>query len=198
LKDTLDIGKRCVETFNTVEIHSLRKMTAHCCAECGEEEGGDVNHKTCKACMLVKYCNAACQRNHWKKHKKECKLQAAELRDKALFKDPPPKEDCSICFIPMPFRMNCCVLLPPTTISSVPIYNFAIANEKLKLAKLGMEHYFPCCGKSRYMWRVCHSIKKSGNDYKCPFCKSERGNVEQVMKQAEANDPASIRMLADY
>ena len=42
-------------------------MTASCCAECGkeEEEGGAVTLKVCKACMLVKYCNAECQRKHW-------------------------------------------------------------------------------------------------------------------------------------
>jgi hypothetical protein len=51
--------------------------------------------KVCKSCMLVKYCNANCQRNHWPKHKKECKQRVAELRDEALFKDPPPKEDLS-------------------------------------------------------------------------------------------------------
>jgi TPR repeat protein len=95
----------------------------------------------------------------------------------------------------MPKRMICCVSLPPATISSVPIYDFAIANDKL--VNLGTENYFPCCGKS-----ICggcvHSFEKSGNDYKCPFCNSERGNVEQVIKRAEANDPASIRMLANY
>ena len=68
------------------------------CAECGKEEGGVSSLKACTSCKLVKYCDATCQRNHWKKHKKQCKQRAAELRDEALFKDPPPKEDCPICF----------------------------------------------------------------------------------------------------
>ena len=44
----------------------------------------------------------------------------------------------------------------------------------------------------------------SGNIDKCPFCKSDRGsktdeeNVEQIMKRVEANDPASIYVLAGY
>ena len=63
-----------------------------CCAECGKEGGTSL--KMCKACMLVRYCNAACQMKHWPTHKAECKLRATELRDEALFKDPPPKEDC--------------------------------------------------------------------------------------------------------
>lgn len=109
--------------------HHQRVATTKCCAECGEEEGG-VSLKACKSCMLVKYCNANCQRNHWPKHKKDCKRRAAELRDEALFKDPPPKEDCPICFLPMPILSVCCVSLPPATISSVPIYDFAIAHEE--------------------------------------------------------------------
>ena len=169
-----------------------------CCAECGNIEGGGVSLKICKPCMRVKYCNAACQRNHWPKHKKLCKLRAAELRDEALFKDPPPKEECPICFLPMPSRLICCMSLPPATASSVPTYDFAIANEEL--AGKNTEHYYPCCGKG-----VCggciHSCCMSGN-YKCPFCnadcggKSDEEEVAEMMKRVAANDAASICMLA--
>jgi hypothetical protein len=89
------------------------------CAECGEE--GGACHKTCKSCMLVKYCNAECQHKHWPTHKKPCKIQAAKIRDEALFKDPPAKEDCPICFLPMPMRLISCMSLSDATISSVPI-----------------------------------------------------------------------------
>jgi hypothetical protein len=173
--------------------------STHCCADCGSVAGEGLTLKACKACMLAKYCNAECQRNHWPKHKKECKLRAAELRDEVLFKDPPSKEDCPICFLPMPKRLICCVSLPPATISSVPISDFAITNEEL--AKKVMEVYYPCCGKS-----VCngcvHSFRKSGNDEKCPFCNSDRSSktyrelVAEMMKRAEANDAASICLLA--
>ena len=115
-----------------------------CCAECGADGGASL--KMCKACMLVKYCNAECQHKHWPMHKAECKLRVAELRDEALFKDPPAKEDCPICFIPMPKKLICCVTLPPATTSSVPIYGFAEANEEL--AQVGTGKYYSCCGKS--------------------------------------------------
>jgi hypothetical protein len=72
-----------------------------------------------------------CQRNHWSKHKKGCKQRAAELRDETLFKDPPPMEECPICFLPMPLKIISCASLPDATIMSVPIYDFAMANEEL-------------------------------------------------------------------
>jgi hypothetical protein len=115
-----------------------------CCAQCGFVGGASL--KVCKACMGVKYCNAVCQKNHWATHKKQCKLRAAELRDEALFKDPPAKEDCPICFLPMTIKIINCASLPPATISSVPIHDYAITHEEL--ANMDMETYFPCCGKS--------------------------------------------------
>mmetsp|Transcript_25831 Transcript_25831/g.44120 ORF Transcript_25831/g.44120 Transcript_25831/m.44120 type:complete len:298 (-) Transcript_25831:140-1033(-) len=69
------------------------------CACCGK--GGD-GLKTCTACKLVRYCNVECQKAHRPHHKKACKKRAAELFDEALFKLPPPKDDCSICFLPLP------------------------------------------------------------------------------------------------
>ena len=88
------------------------------CANCGKE-GSDVNN-TCNKCKMVKYCNAACKKKHRHKHKKECEEHyrlaaekqkeelrlaaehAAKLHDEKLFKQPPPNEDCPICFLPQP------------------------------------------------------------------------------------------------
>jgi TPR repeat protein len=100
----------------------------------------------------------------------------------------------------MPKRLICCVSLPPATISSVPIYDFAEANEELK--DMGIGTYYPCCGKT--ICRGCvHSFAQSGNNEKCPFCNSDRGKtdeggVEDMMKRVKANDAASIYMLANY
>jgi TPR repeat protein len=151
--------------------------------------------------MLVKYCNTECQKKHWPKHKKDCKLRAAELRDEALFKDPPAKEDCPICFLPMPVKIICCISLPPATISSVPISNFAKANEGLTYEET--QAYFPCCGKIICVGCI-YSIEKSGNDGKCPFCNTDRSSithakeVEEMMKRVEVNDAASMFLLANY
>jgi tetratricopeptide (TPR) repeat protein len=138
-------------------------------------------------------------RKHWLKHKKDCKQRAAELRDEALFKDPPPKEDCPICFLPMSINLICCMSLPPATIMSVPIHDFAIANEEF--AKRDTAIYYPCCGKT-----ICggciYSFGQSGNVDKCPFCNSDRNGktdeerVGEIMKRVEANDADSIFLLA--
>jgi len=53
-------------------------MQSMSCAHCGVYEGEGVSLKACKSCMLVKYCNPKCQRNHWPKHKKLYKQRAAE------------------------------------------------------------------------------------------------------------------------
>jgi TPR repeat protein len=83
---------------------------------------------------------------------------------------------------------------------SVPIYDFAIANEGLDDKDTDL--YYTCCGKS-----VCagcaHSFIKTNNDDKCPYCNSERNKtrdekVEEVMRRVEANDAASIYMLAYF
>ena len=162
---------------------------------------GGVSFKACKSCVLVRYCNANCQRNHWPKHKKECKQVASERRDEALFKDPPAKEDCPICFLPMPLTLICCISLPPATITSVPIYDYALANEEL--AKLSTEQYYECCGK-----RICRgcieSLFLSNNDEHCPYCKAERkgktdeDKVEELLKRVEVNDTGSMYVLGTY
>ena len=43
-----------------------------------------------------------CQVAHRPQHKKACKKRAAELHEDALFKEPPPREDCPICMLLLP------------------------------------------------------------------------------------------------
>ena len=80
-----------------------------CCAACGKGEDENINLKACVACKLVKYCNRDCQIAHRPQHKKACKKRAAELHDGALFKDPPPPEDCPICCLPLPVLKKQCL-----------------------------------------------------------------------------------------
>ena len=72
------------------------------CANCGKGEENSDDLKACTACKMVKYCNRDCQVAHRPHHKKACKKRAKELHDEELFNQPPPREDCPICMLPLP------------------------------------------------------------------------------------------------
>jgi hypothetical protein len=85
---------------------------------------------------------------------------------------------------------------------SVPVYDFAIANEEL--VDKDTETYCPCCGKT-----ICagclYSCCVPGNTRKCPFCNSERkinatdeDKIAELMKRVEANDTNSIYALGTF
>ena len=91
-----------------------------------------------------------------------------------------------------------CVSLPPATLSFVPIYVFAVANEGF--AQMETEEYFTCCWKC--ICKGCvHSLQKSGNHGKCPYCNSDQVGktdeemVEEILKRVEANDAVGMGML---
>jgi TPR repeat protein len=101
----------------------------------------------------------------------------------------------------MPLNLISCISLPPATISSVPIYDFALANEEL--ANKATEEYYQCCGKS--ICRGCiYSFGKSVNIEKCPFCNSDRTSktdnekVKELMKRVEVNDAGAMTVLGSY
>ena len=102
------VGASC-ELLNDMSIsdNNIAADSISTCANCGKEGSGVTN--TCNKCKSVMYCNAACKKKHRHKHKKDCEEhlrlaadRAAELHDEALFKQPPPVEDCPICFLRMP------------------------------------------------------------------------------------------------
>jgi hypothetical protein len=135
------------------------------CAECGE---GGVGLKTCKSCKDVKYCSVTCQRRHWPRHKKECKQRAARLHDESLFKQSPPKDDCPICFLPIPF-----------------------AYQKVAC-------YYHCCGKlvcngCGYSCSVSGSRKCPF--CKAIFETEDEIILDQIKKRVEAKDAGSITFL---
>lgn len=72
------------------------------CANCGQEEHDDIKLKRCAACKIVKYCGRDCQTSHRPHHKKACRKRAAALHEEALYRLPPRREDCSICFLMLP------------------------------------------------------------------------------------------------
>jgi len=160
------------------------------CANCGKEGSGN-NMNTCNKCKMVKYCNAVCKKVHKKKHKKDCEEYqrlaaekhneelriAAELHDEKLFKQPPPDEDCPICFQQLP-------VLNPTG-----------------------KKYKECCGKTICSGCIHAPVyDNQGNkvdNEKCPFCRapwpdSEEEAVERIKKRIEMNDPLAMHNLGCF
>ena len=146
------------------------------CAACGKS-GEDINLKSCNACKMVKYCNRDCQIAHRSKHKKECRQRALEIQngvdniadnmkkvsisDDKLFQEPPAKEDCSICFQPMPYVDGLCGVKGT---------------------------YQPCCGKlicSGCMFATVWG-KHHGNLKKCCiFCRSKDLSEEEELTRCK-------------
>ena len=150
-------------------------MSSNTCANCGKE-GHDSDMNTCNKCKMANYCNAACKKKHRKKHKKECRRRAAELYEKALFKQPPPLDDCPICFLRMPcltsaqVYMSCCGKLICRGCKHAPLYD----NRGNKV-----------------------------NNEKCAFCRtpppfSEREVLERYKKRMKKDDPIAISNLGAF
>ena len=91
----------CIDDMKNLNITCTEQVDT--CACCGKE-GSDLN--ICNKCKVVKYCNAACKKKHRSRHKKKCERRVAELHDIELFKHPPLKEDCPICFLPLPSQVT--------------------------------------------------------------------------------------------
>ena len=151
------------------------------CANCGKE-GDDVNN-ICNKCKKVKYCNAACKKKHRHKHKKDCEEhvrlaaeRAANLHDEKLFKQPPPRDDCPICFLRLPSLKSGC--------------RYQTCCGKMI-----------CCGC--YYAPVYDNQGNKVDNEKCPFCRrppsdTEEEAIEREKKRMEKDDPIAIHILGTY
>ena len=142
------------------------------CACCGKTRSGDIKLKKC-ACTLVRYCSIKCQKEHRSQHKGACKKKIAELFDEKLFAPSPPKEDCPICFLPMPLGAE---------------------NTQYK-ACCGKVICNGCLVAAAYAETNAHQPK-------CPFCRNlalneDNAIVKQYRKRMkENNDPIATYGLA--
>ena len=156
--------------------NSKEDDSASVCANCGKEGNSD-NMNTCNKCKMTKYCNAACKKKHRSKHKKHCERYLAELHDEKLFKQPPPNEDCPICFLRMPTLhtgrryQTCCGKVICSGCVCAPVYD------------------------------------NQGNEVdneKCPFCRTPHPDTDEEIvirekKRFEVDDPIAIYNLGcDY
>ena len=144
--------------------------TTELCANCGKEGG---NLKLCAACKLVKYCSRDCQFAHRPQHKKECRRRVAELHDEKLFKQPPPRDDCPICFLRLPWLgdgrqyKSCCGKII-------------------------------CSGCIHAVTRL-----RETDIPLCPFCRipsatSDEENVKRMMKRVDAGDAEAMSLLGEF
>ena len=120
--ESSSISKQLTQQIEDLSINTDDLLTI--CANCGKE---GTNLNICNKCKEATYCNASCKKKHRSKHKHDCikrvaelreeelerERRAAELHDIKLFKQPPPKEDCPICMLPLPslesgLRYNSC------------------------------------------------------------------------------------------
>jgi len=149
--------------------------TKHQCTACGVSDDGGGSLKACTGCNLVKYCNRACQVAHRPAHKKACKERVAELFDEKLFKQPPPNEDCPICYLRIPIDGD--------------------LNRR----------YQSCCGKMLCGGCVCaHAVTAADTEkFKCVFCRTEASSsdevlIERMKKRVEANDAVAMSSLGGF
>ena len=132
--------------------------------------------KACTACNMVKYCNRDCQIAHRPQHKKACRKRAAELHDKVLFKEPPPRHgDCPICFIRLPTKDN-------------------------------GRRYMTCCGKTVcsgcFHADVYDNLGNIIAGEKCSFCRTPKATTEEdikrLKKRVEVGDAYAFLMMGTY
>jgi len=158
---------------NTSAADNNNDVNVSVCANCGKK-GSDVNN-ICNKCKQVKYCNAACKKKHRSKHKKHCERRVAELHDIELFKQPPPDDDCPICFLRLPSHesgnryQSCCGKRICCGCIHAPVYD----NQGNEVA-----------------------------DKKCPFCRTPtpatvKEVIKRMMKRVEADDPITTYDLGN-
>ena len=147
----------------------MKNLTITCteevdkCANCGKE-GSDLN--ICNKCKAVKYCNAACKKKHRTKHKKKCEKRIAELHDIELFKKPPPREDCPICMLPLPY------------LDTGSKYNACCGKEICS----GCTHAMEMRDKGVGLCPFCRT----------PATKSNEENIRRLKKRVEVGDAYAI------
>ena len=149
------------------------------CSACGKESDKLMK---CRDCKCVWYCDAACQKRHWKEHKKECKRIKKELakrggkldlgteEDLGPLPDLPPREECPICMRVLPLHES-------------------------------LHRYFVCCGKAICCGCNLQHEMKSGGRPTCAFCrepvsKPRKKTLAQLRKRVEGNDPLAMHCFA--
>mmetsp|Transcript_6718 Transcript_6718/g.18755 ORF Transcript_6718/g.18755 Transcript_6718/m.18755 type:complete len:377 (+) Transcript_6718:109-1239(+) len=166
------------------------------CSHCGKSGLANQDLKMCNSCQCVWYCGAACQKAHWMegaqdgvkqireildgqaageypKTDKRCCDEHDDDDDSDIFQEPPMREDCVICMLPVPLDpvlstyMACC--------GNSLCGGCISANDALAV--------------------------QAKNKQTCPFCRSHapasfKENFDRVAKKAGANHAIALHRLA--
>ena len=156
--------------------------TSDICVDCSGSSGGGDEHKTCTE------EENDCKKDGIHRDREDIKISSDNVDDIAksvdnitisdedLFADPPPKEECPLCMLPMPCTNGVCGIL---------------------------KAYMACCGKM--ICEGCSiaeddEVAKGNLKDLCSFCRvpmatSDDEFVKRLMKRANANDPNGFYAL---
>ena len=167
-------GEQTYAIYRDVPIAYHEDITFPCSA-CGVNGNGRL---VCGGCEVTRYCNMDCKVSDRRAHRAVCEakrrerqifaleVKAEKLRqmlskatsETNLFAPPPPRDDCPVCMLPLPF--------------SDETGSHAV--------------YFQCCGKricNGCVFENRRIILKSGRSHTCPFCrKPEPHSVEEILR----------------
>lgn len=81
-------GRKCnMKLYKSMrKVENKARKAARCCGKCGRPEEKENSLFHCSRCRSVFYCNAGCQKSHWKDHKKMCMEVGAGIKLERPFK----------------------------------------------------------------------------------------------------------------
>jgi hypothetical protein len=148
---------------NQDKTEAMTEEVPASCANCGKVECGETSKLMAYgADKLVKVCGSACRIQY----EIGCKKQAY---DEVLFKQPSKRDDCPICFLPLPVRMSGQV--------------FVACCSKVICSGCSYAHRLQSSGRP-----TCPFCRASPS--------SPKECIEMIEKRVDANDAGAIYQLA--
>ena len=138
-------------------------------------------HKICASCNRYKYC-----------HECACPRPTKAFDDEAIFQPPPPKEECPICFLPMPpsnltsFLVCCGKIVCSGCINKTIELNEGKCDRRHQPASERLQTCTKCpfCNMPMYYWTP--GIYKENDEY-----------FRALHRRVDANDANAIATLGD-
>ena len=168
------------------------------CSTCDAPKTSTHKLRNCK-CKVAQYCDAECQKSHWKSHKKEhrrlCKEMEltnteGEMKDEVVMVEEEEGETKEVASSPLPQQQE-------EEEDVCPVCIEALQKDTKKFARM------TCCGKGMHKW--CYEgILVSSLSYEqknsCPLCRTKyptsEGTIEQLHPWVEKGKAWAQQLLA--